>query len=332
MSNRDSSCLIQTRRGSRGDFLLVTGGGSRGTTVPNQEWWRHNDEPGQPWRRSEQTSDLLLRGPTVIEDSFGTPGRVQMIALVEQDGVERLGRFVLSERSGWGWPAPIPIKSSAGLPFSGTPAFIQSDRLPGGAYDVIAPLEEGVAHLMCNSADPAAPWLVFRALESLGRIDALTFSESRLGTGRFEMVLRLGSNLAATYREKNGAHTSWTTAHLLFDNAAGRPALIQGRFGRSGHLELLTLDSTGNLWHAWRNNDDLSRLAWNGPALIVPAPAGTSRVGPDDFVALFQANPGREGPGTLEAVCSIAGRHYHLSRDQKPPWKWHGPTRLGSER
>lgn len=312
--------------------MLVTGRGPEKSAVPSQEWWRRNDEPGQPWRRSEQTSDLALRGPAVIEDSFGTPGRIQMMALVEQHGVEKLGRFVLSERSGWGWPEPILVKNSAGLPYAGAPAFIQSDRLPGGAYDVIAPLEEGVAHFMCNSADPAAPWLVFRALESVGRIDALTLTESRLGTGRFEMILRQGSNLAALHREKNGAHTSWTTPQPLFDRAAGRPALIQGRFGANGHLELLTLDSTGNLWHAWRNNDDLSRLGWNGPALIVHAPAGTSRVGPDDFVALFQSKPGREGPGTLEAVCSIAGRHHHLSRDQTPPWKWHGPTRLGNER
>lgn len=332
MTNRESSCLIQTRRGSRGDFLLVTGAGSKGSSIACQEWWRRNDEAGQPWRRSGETTEAPLRGPTIIEDSFGTPGRVQMVALIELDGVERIGRFVLSDRSGWGWPSPIFVKSSAGLPFTGTPAFIQSDRLPGGAYDVLAPLEEGVAHLMCNSPDPAAPWLVFRALETLGQIDALSLVESRLGTGRFELIVRQGSRLAATFREKNGAHSSWTRAQTLFDNAAGQPALIQGRFGRNGHLELLTLDSTGNLWHAWRNNDDLSQMDWHGPARIVTAPAGTSRVGPDDFVALFQSKPGPAGPGTLEAVCSIAGRHYHLSRDQAPPWKWHGPTRLEADR
>lgn len=332
MTNRESSCFIQTRRGSQGDFLLVTGGGAPGATGPGYEWWRCNDEPGEPWRRSGPASDLALRGPAIIQDSYGTPGRRQLVARVELESGWALGRFVLQTRSGLGWGTPVVITASKGLPYSGMPVFVQSDRLPGGSYDIYAPLEDGLVQFMCNSPDPAAPWFSFRSLGSLGQIDALSLVESRLSTGRFELMLRQGPNLAVMWRQKNGPPDSWQEPFHLFDNAAGRPAMIQSKFGLNGHLEVLTLDRDGNLLHAWRNNDEPASAKWHGPHEVVTAPAGTSRVKPDDFVALFQSNYGAPGPGTLEAVCSIGGRHYHLTRDAAPPWKWNGPTKIGTDR
>ncbi|MGQ0678324.1 MAG: hypothetical protein ACT4OM_01465 [Actinomycetota bacterium] len=326
MTNRTSSSLILSGR----DLLLVAGGGVMGKSGPGCEWRRPQRDPAASWQRFGPATNLNIRGPVVIEDAYATPGMRQIVALVDDPGGAYLGRFVVEGKGPWG--APIPITGSKNLLYSGTPAFLQSDRLPGGAYDVFAPLEEGVAHFMCNSPEPVAPWLLFRFAEGAGRIDALAVVESRLGTGRFELLVRQGPVLAALWCDKNGSPGRWSRRETLFDNAAGRPAIIQGRFGVNGHLEVLTLDKGGNLWHAWRNNDDSARPVWNGPAMVCPAPAGTSSVGRDDFVGLLQHAPGPADPGTLEASCSIFGRHHHFRRDQAPPWKWHGPLRVGTDR
>lgn len=94
------------------------------------------------------------------------------------------------------------------------------------------------------------------------------------------------------------------------------PVLVQSRFGRQGNFELVSASDEGNLFHAWRNNDN-PFMPWSAAI-----PFG-DRIGRAFGVAMIQSDYG--DPGNLEVVCNIDGRLLFFWRDSGPSFTWNGP-------
>lgn len=103
--------------------------------------------------------------------------------------------------------------------------------------------------------------------------------------------------------------------------AGGNPALVHGRFGTAGNLELVYPVAGDGAVHLSRD-EDTPFAPWS-----LPTAFGTS-LGPVDGVGMIQSSYGR--PGNLDAVACAGTGLYAFWRDSGPAFSWRGPRRLMS--
>jgi len=97
------------------------------------------------------------------------------------------------------------------------------------------------------------------------------------------------------------------------------PSLIQGRFLSPGNFELVAPLQSGGIGHYSRVNSDAS-LPWVGPAVFA------TELGHIEGLSMIQSNFTTGGfVGDLELVVLAQGSLLHYSREDVPPYRWHGP-------
>ncbi|MFF2148474.1 galactose oxidase-like domain-containing protein [Kitasatospora sp. NPDC058190] len=215
---------------------------------------------------------------------------------------------------------------------SGNPVLLQSNFGTRGNFELLTPLVSGMAHFFRNNDDPALPWsppTLFATGAGTGPIEAISMIQGNFGPpghkgpGNFEVIARIGNRLAHFSRESEPPFT-WHGPTFLPDipsGATGNPVLIQSSFGARGNFEVLT-PTGGGMAHLFRNNDDPA-LPWSVPVAI------DVKGDTIEAISMIQGNfgpPGHEGPGNFEVIARIGDRLAHFSRDNEPPFTWHGPN------
>ena len=130
----------------------------------------------------------------------------------------------------------------------------------------------------------------------LGSLAAVTLIQSNFITGAkvgyLEVTVRWGQDLLFFTREDTPPyiwHGPFQATGFQQRAFAGNPAMIQGRFGRSGNFELVVPLISGGLAHYSRAND-LPGTPWFGPELFA------TDIGLLEAVTLIQSNF-TAGPG-----------------------------------
>ena len=227
----------------------------------------------------------------------------------------------------------LPQEHNVSGQAAGNVALIQGKFLSRGNFELLAPQRDGgFAHYSrCN--DEARLWWYGpdKYGQDLGVIDALSMIQSNFtsgaGIGNLEVVARWQGGLLFFWREDVPPYR-WHGPYLLnpVGNSesiivAGSPSLIQSRFGVKGNFELVTPVASGGLAHYSRANDD-PQLRWYGPTVF------RMEVGNFETACLVQSHfsSSGNGPGNLEVVARASGSLLHYSRDDAPPYHWHGPN------
>jgi hypothetical protein len=190
--------LVQSRFGAVGNLEVV---------VPLEEgglahWWRNNDDPALPWIGPAVFAGGLgvVDAVALVHSTLDAPGTLEVVARVGDQ------LFHLWRDSGppFAWTAPQPIFAGA----AGVPAILQSTYGTQGNFELVTPLAGaggGMAHLWCDTGDPARPWsapTVFGV--GLGGVSAVALVQSDLGasgSGNLELAARIGAETAHFYRE-----------------------------------------------------------------------------------------------------------------------------------
>jgi hypothetical protein len=305
-SARSAGFLTQGHLGRRGNFELLVPHSEKGVA----HYWRDNDNPTFPWF-----------GPVIFA---ATLGKIDRVAVIESqlEGTATLESLVLFGnelayywREGspyWAWHGPITVATGV----SGSPCFVRCKVGMGCTLDVVVPLEKtGIAHYRRSDDGPASPWSGRRVFGcELGHVDGVTATQSNLGNmGTLEVVARAGDRLVHYWRGEGSAE-EWQGPIDVCGRATGIPAVIQGRHGLRGNLELVAPLQTGGIAHLWCNNDS-EDFEWTGPTAIF---------GTEDVLAtsLLQSNFGSCGLGNLE-VAAWDGRNIRLYwRHDDTPWTW----------
>jgi len=213
---------------------------------------------------------------------------------------------------------------------SGYPSLIQGRFLNPGNFELVAPLQSsGLAHYSRVNSDAALPWAgpaVFAT--ELGQVDAVTMIQSTFTAGahigNLEVVALWQGSLIAYWREDVPPY-KWhgpKAIPLGGVNVRGNPALIQGRFLSPGNFEMVVPLSTAGIAHYSRVNVDPA-VPWYGPAVF------GVELGRVDAVAMIQSNyTTGANIGNLEVVARCGGQLFFYWREDKPPYRWFGPTTL----
>lgn len=218
---------------------------------------------------------------------------------------------------------------------AGNVTLIQGRFLSRGNFELLMPQRDGgFAHYSrCN--DEARLWWYGpeRYGQDLGVIDAVTMIQSNFTSGAnigsLEVVARWQGQLLFFWREDVPPYR-WHGPSLLnpVDHSesiivSGSPSLIQSRFGFRGNFELVTPLASGGLAHYWRANDD-PNLLWYGPTVF------GVEAGVFETACLIQSHfsSSGNGPGNLELVARAGGLLLHYSREDAPPYRWHGPDAI----
>ena len=249
-----------------------------------------------------------------------TLGKIDRVAVIESQPGEaatleslvlfgnRLAYYWREGSPSWAWHGPIPVATGV----SGNPCFVRRKVGMGRILDVVVPLETmGIAYYR-RRVDGSPPWRGHQDFGfELGHVDEVTATQSNLGNlGTLEVVARAGDRLVHYWRGE-GPAGAWQGPHDVCRGVTGVPAVIQGRHGLWGNLELVTPLQAGGVAHFWCNNDS-EDFEWTGP---------TAMFGTEDVLAtsLLQSNFGSCGLGNLE-VAVWDGRDVRLywRRDVEP--------------
>jgi hypothetical protein len=307
-AERQAGCLVQGLFGRQGNFEVVQPAGGGGLV----HFWRNNEDPAMPWSAPTPFGMGLgaVSGASLIQSNYGKPGNLEVVAVAAGE-LQHLWR---DSGPAFAWSGPI----LAGAGVTGNPALIQSRFGVQGNFEVVAPAGGGgLVHFWRNNDNPAMPWSAPTPFATgLGNVDAVTMIESNYTRpGNLEVVARVGGELYFTWRDDTG----WHDPIQLELGVAGRPALIQGRFGTVGNFELVVPTAGGGLVHFWRNNDDPA-MPWSAPT-----PFGT---GAYDDISLIQSNYG--DPGNLEVIAREGDKLDFYWRDSGPSFTWNGPYTIES--
>jgi hypothetical protein len=223
----------------------------------------------------------------------------------------------------------LPKERSVPGNVQGNLALIQGRFLSPGNFELVTPQASGgLAHYSRVNIDPTLPWAGPETFgTNVGSFDAVTMIQSNFttgGPGNLEVVARWSGGLLFYWREDVPPYV-WhgpTMFPLTLPGSGtvrGNPAMIQGKFGNRGNLELVTPVGDGGLAHYWRDND-APGTPWHGPTLFA------QDIGLFDAVTLVQSDFGSAGgAGNLEVIARVGGQLFHYSRQDTPPWNWSGP-------
>jgi hypothetical protein len=216
----------------------------------------------------------------------------------------------------------------------GNLALIQGRFLSRGNFELLAPRTPGGFSHYSRDNDDARLWWYGPETYGvdLGAIEAITMIQSNFtagsGIGNLEVVAHWKGELLFFWREDVSPYI-WhgpTVVPLVPPGynaitVSGVPSMIQSRFGYKGNFELVTPLPSGGLAHYSRANDD-PNLGWYGPAIFAVSE------GIFDSASLIQSHfsSSGNGPGNLEVVARTGGVLLHYSRDDAPPYQWHGPN------
>jgi hypothetical protein len=183
----------------------------------------------------------------------------------------------------------------------------------------------GLVHQWCD-ADGERTW--FRSTPfatDLGPVDAVAICLGDYGSpASLEIVARAGGRLHHLSRPTSfGSSSSGrpaadeAPAPLPIDDAAGVPAIVQGRFGNKGNFEVVAPRRGGGIAHLWRDND-ADRRRWRHARTF-----GRERV--FEAVALVH---GDLEDHHLEVLARTGSELCHFWRDNASPSSWHAAVML----
>jgi hypothetical protein len=163
-------------------------------------------------------------------------------------------------------------------------------------------------------------------LRTVGRITAREHFDIRRQItkvfSRFQMGPRAQSNAAQLTGIVGDPESHWENAAMhggfLVQSTFGLPSRESGVPLR-GNFELVTPLLGGGMSHFWRDNDTVGS-PWHGP---IPFGARDAV----EAISAIQSNlsSSGNGPGNLEVVARVGDRLHFYSRDDAPPFSWHGP-------
>jgi hypothetical protein len=196
--------LIQSRRGDKGNFELVTPMASGGLA----HYWRNNDDPAIPWHGPTIFGQELgiVGSISLIEKIFGNPGNLELVAGVGTN-IEFLWRDSGPEFARKG---PIPI-AAKGI----SPVLVQSRFGAMGKFEILtiepsSTPDGGIVHYWRNDDDSSPPWsepTVFGRDPARQRpIESLTFIQSNFANpGNLEVIVRIGDQFVFFWRDSGPA-------------------------------------------------------------------------------------------------------------------------------
>src|SRR5215831_16864641 len=281
MASTSSSFFIQTSSGDHVGVAPRLGGGV--------DIYALSGGPGA-WAGPETPfgSESDVVGVAFIESAD------QSLELVTLDG-GRLLHYTQAPGERWHGFETLPGDQRV---LSG-PAFIQSNIGGTNGYEVVAAVQEGLAHWHRSSAD--ASWTgpqVFAA----GSFAGVSLIQSNYGGGNLEVVALEADHLVLFSRDS--ATMAWTRLDVPTASAgvSGPPGFIQSTSGQQGDFEVVAPLSGGGLAHFRRENDN--NEAWQAPTRFGAAAASAA--------ALIQNSAGQ-----LEAAALGPGRSLiRFVRDQ----------------
>ncbi len=253
MARTSSSFFIQT---SFGDYVGVAprlGGGADIYTLSGR--------PG------------IWAGP---ETPFGSESDVEGVALIEladqsQEMMTRAGGQLLryTQTRGQRWHGFETLPGDP--PVLVGPAFIQSNIGGTDGYEVVAVVQQGLAHWHRGSAD--ASWAgpeVFAA----GSFAGVSLIQSNYGKGNLEVIALEADHLV--HFSRDSATMAWTRLEVPTASAgvSGPPGFIQSSSGQQDDFEVVAPLSGGGLAHYRRENDN--NEAWQAPTRFGTAAASAA--------------------------------------------------------
>ena len=276
--NTQSGWFIERPDSPHGNFEVIIG--PIGSLVPGPSprglahFWNDNgsgDGSILRWNTAEATiyPDQFpgpFFGAALIMSNYGNLEAVG----AQADG--RLAHFALV--GVWGWQGPVFVPHPpGGGPVAGPPAFIQS-RFGSGPFDPRHPIRNrgnfevivpapggGLSHFFRDNTGEFFNWAVARQPITTGQWQGVGLIHSSYGN--LEIVGVQGSDLVFMWQ--NGAGGPWSPEpRVIAHGYRGRPAFIQGPYGRTGNFEVVAARINGGLSHFWRDNDN-PNLPWSGP-------------------------------------------------------------------
>jgi len=199
--------LIQSRFGTKGNFEMVVPSASSGLL----HFWRNNDAAALPWSGPTPFGASLghVDAVTMIESNFGSPGNLEVIALVGG----HLYEFWRDSGPAFHWNGPFPLVGGVG----GNPVLIQSRFGTKGNFELVVPSATGgLLHFWRNNDAASLPWSAPTAFGgSAGLVSAVSMIESNFGSpGNLEVVARVGSSTQFFWRD-SGPAFHWNGPFLL---------------------------------------------------------------------------------------------------------------------
>ncbi len=198
---------------------------------------------------------------------------------------------------------------------------IQSTFGSIGNLEIVVPSARGgLVHCWRNHDAAGFPWVSTDYFGS-GFLDGASLIQRFEGATPWdlEVLARVGGRLAL-FRREDG---KWRQPTYIASGVAGRPALIQSRFGVNGNYEVVVPAAGGGLAYYRRRNDDPGR-PWTPPVVFA------ENLGTVEGVALIQTDSGF--PGTLELVAVVRdgaqSRLVHFWSDPPADTVWHGPAEV----
>jgi len=319
MPTTHSGFMIQSNRGSTGDFELVVADLANDRLAHCR---RNNDDPDLAWLGPRFFGTGKVQGLSLIQSNFGSPTLGNLEVIANEAG--KLAHYWCEDHAPFTWHGPFYFTEER---VSGNPAFIQSRFGVRGHFEVVVPpggsTAAGLVHLRRNNDQSGLPWMEPAVIATtLTHVEAVALIQSNFGdSGNMEAIVRAGEELLHLWFDGS----TWAEPVPFFRGAAGVPAFIQSNYGRKGNFEVVTPLRTGGMVHLWRNNDD-AVLPWVGPTAF-----GAELTEWIDAVALIQNARGLQGLGNLEVAARIGNRTCHFWRKPQPPFEqppseWHGPT------
>jgi hypothetical protein len=242
----------------------------------------------------ERTGDgLLVKAPPTR--AIAPPGSY-LLVVIDELGIPSDGRFL-----------------SLGPPRRGSSSLVQTGSGTHGDFALVAPRAGGGLSTWFRDNDaPGQPWSAGPPVaQDGGAIGAVPSTVQGDVDGALEVAARIGDRLAS-YR----CAGAWD-GPVLFGapGVRGNPAMVRGRYGGRGNLELVVPVEGGGIAHYWRDDD--SGGGWSEPTVF-----GESD-GVVDAVALVQGDLG--GSGDLEVIARYGTALAQWWRESAPPWRWTGP-------
>jgi hypothetical protein len=193
---------------------------------------------------------------------------------------------------------------------------IQSAFGSRGNFELIVPRRVDVAgdlsHYWRNNDAPHFPWQRPINFAASGALRGALI-QSNFDTGNLEVVATTSSNQLVHYWRESDVRWFGPSAPFATD-VVGNPTLIQSSFGTKGDFEVVVARAGGGLSHYSRDND-AAGYPWRGPTNF-----GSGHV---EGVSLIQSN---YGPGNLEVIANVGHQMVYYTRENRPPYTWHGPS------
>jgi hypothetical protein len=298
--------LTQGYLGKRGNFELLVPHSDEGVA----HYWRDNDNQTFPWSGPALFARSLgkIDSVSVVKPQPGGTAVLESVVLFGND----LAYYWREGSPHWTWHGPSIVATGV----SGNPGLVRRKIGMSGTLDVVIPLKKaGIAHYWRPGDGSARSWKgpeVFGL--DLGQVDGVTATQTNLGSlGTLEVVARAGDRLVHYWRG-GGPAEAWHGPKGVCDGATGVPAVIQGKYGLWGNLELVTPLQAGGVAHFWCNNDG-SDFEWSGPTAVF---------GTGDVLAtsLLESNFGSPALGNLEVAAQDDKNVRLYWRRDGAPWIW----------